>query len=89
MSLMTPEYMGQLTELTRQQWQEAAKKWEQRDQVVLLYAAQEMLCRARWGRKQSEEWIRIILNKIRTHELEIPENSATYVFAWFTVFCPT
>lgn len=121
MSLMTPEHMAQLTELTRQQWQQAAKKWEQHDQVALLYAAQEVLCRAvcawagvplpesevnqrtrdlaamidgsggigprywraRWGREQSEKWIETILDKIRAHELEIPENSAAYAFAWY------
>lgn len=121
MSLMAPEHMAQLTELTRQQWQEAAKAWEQRDQVVLLNAAQKVLCRsvcawagvpllesevdqrtqdiaamidgsggigprhwrARWGRKQSEKWIGTILDKIRAHELEVPENSAAYAFAWY------
>jgi fatty-acid peroxygenase len=46
MSLMTPEHMAQMTELTRQQWQVAARQWEQRDRVVLLDAAQEVLCRA-------------------------------------------
>ncbi len=121
MSLMMPEHMAQLTELTRQQWQQAAKKWEQHDQVALLYAAQKVLCRAvcawagvplpesevnqrtrdlaamidgsggigprywraRWGREQSEKWIETILDKIRAHELEIPENSAAYAFAWY------
>ncbi|MBL1179035.1 cytochrome P450 [Pantanalinema sp. GBBB05] len=121
MSLMTPEHMGQLTELTRQQWQKAAQRWEQQDQVVLLDAAHEVLCRAvcawagvplpeaevnqrtrdlaamidgsggvgprhwraRWGRKQSEEWLGTILDKIRAHELEVPDNSAAYAFAWY------
>jgi fatty-acid peroxygenase len=121
MSLMTPEHMAQLTDLTRQQWQEAAKTWEQRDQVVLLDAAHEVLCRAvcawagvplaesevnqrtrdlaamidgsggvgprywqaRWSRQQSEKWIETILDKIRAHELDVPENSAASVFAWY------
>lgn len=121
MSLMTPEHMAQLTELTRQQWQEAAQQWEQRERVVILDAAHEVLCRtvctwsgvplpeaevrqrtqdlaamidgaggiglrywrARWGRKQSEKWIKTILGQIRAHELKVPENSATYAFAWY------
>lgn len=120
MSLMTPEHMAQLTELTRQELQAAAKKWEHSEQVVLLYAMQEVLCRAvcawagvpllesevhqrtrdlaamidgsggagprhwraRWGRKQAEQWIETILDKIRAHELDVPENSAAYAFAW-------
>lgn len=120
MALMTPEHMTQLIELTRQQWQAAAQQWEQRDRVILLDAAQEVLCRAvctwagvplpesevhqrtqdlaamidgaggialrywraRWGREQSEKWIKTILEQIRAHKLEVPENSAAYAFAW-------
>jgi fatty-acid peroxygenase len=120
MSLMTPEHMAQLTELTRQQWQKAVKVWEQRDRVELLSAAHEVLCRAvcawsgvllqesevnqrtrdlaamidgsggvgprfwraRWGREQSETWIKTILDQIRADELEVPENTAAHAFAW-------
>ncbi|GAB4374717.1 MAG: fatty-acid peroxygenase [Elainellaceae cyanobacterium] len=39
--------------------------------------------RARWGREQSEKWIESILEQIRTHQLEVPENSAAYAFAWY------
>jgi len=39
--------------------------------------------RARWGREQSEQWIEMILDNIRAHELEVPENSAAYAFAWY------
>lgn len=46
MSLMTPERMATLTERVRQEWHAAAQQWQQRDQVVLLYGAQEVLCRA-------------------------------------------
>lgn len=46
MALMTPEHMAELTELTRQQWQAAAERWEQRDRIVLIDAAHEVLCRA-------------------------------------------
>lgn len=121
MALMTPEHMAQLTDLTRQQWQEAAKKWEQCDRLILLDAANEVLCRAvcawagvplleaevnqrtrdlaamidgaggvgfrylraRWGREQSEKWIETILDDIRAHKQEVPENTAAYAFAWY------
>ncbi|MFE4105666.1 cytochrome P450 [Almyronema epifaneia] len=120
MSLMTPEHMAALTELTRQQWQAAATDWQKEDQVVLLYGAQTLLCqavcawagvplaaaavnqrtqdlaamidgsggvgprhwRARLGRQRSEQWLESILAKIRTHTLDVPENSAAYAFAW-------
>jgi fatty-acid peroxygenase len=120
MALMTPEHIAQLTEITRQQWLNAAKQWEQRDRVVLLDEAQRVLCQAVcawsgvplpepevdqrtrelaamidgsggialrylqgvWGRHQAEKWIETILGKVRNRELEVPENSAAYAFAW-------
>jgi len=123
MSLMTPENMAHLTELTRQQWQIAAQQWEKRDRVVLLDAAHEVLCRAvcawagvplpeaevsqrtkdlaamidgaggigfrylraRWGRQQAEKWVKSLLEQIRSHELEVAENSAAYAFAWYHI----
>lgn len=119
MSLMAPEHRTQLAELTQQEWQKAAQKWEQRDRVVLLDAANEVFCRAvcawagvplpeaeveqrtqdlaamidgaggialrylqaRQGRIQTEKWIGEIIDKIRAHELEVPEESAAYAFA--------
>lgn len=120
MSLMTPEHMAELTEMTRQQWHAAAEQWEKRDRIVLLYEAQEVLCRAvctwagipldeseveqrtqdlaamidgaggiglrhwhaRRGRERSEQWIQRLLDRVRAHELDVPENSAVYAFAW-------
>jgi fatty-acid peroxygenase len=45
MSLMTPERLKVLSDLTLEQWQASAKRWEQMDQVVLFDEAQEILCR--------------------------------------------
>jgi fatty-acid peroxygenase len=36
---------------------------------------------ARKGRQQSEKWIKTVLEKIRSHELEVPKDSAAYAFA--------
>ncbi|HIK14100.1 MAG TPA: cytochrome P450 [Leptolyngbyaceae cyanobacterium M33_DOE_097] len=121
MSLMTPNNMAYLIELTQQQWQAAAKQWEQRDRIVLLDAAHEVLCRAvcawagvplpesevdqrtqdlaamidgaggiglrylraRWGRRQTEKWVKSVLDQIRSHALKVPESSAAYAFAWY------
>jgi fatty-acid peroxygenase len=120
MSLMAPDHRAQLAELTRQQWQTAAQQWKQRDCVVLLDAAHEVLCRAvcAWsgvplpdtevqqrtqdlaamidgaggvvlrywqgtqGRKRSEQWVETVLANIRAGNLEVPEDSAAYAFAW-------
>jgi fatty-acid peroxygenase len=38
---------------------------------------------ARQGRVQSERWMRTILEQIRTHQLDVPEDSAAYAFAWY------
>jgi fatty-acid peroxygenase len=46
MSLMTPERIAQLAQLTHQQWQAAAQQWERQERVVLLDATHEVLCRA-------------------------------------------
>lgn len=46
MSLMTPEHIAQLEDLTQQQWREYAQKWQQQDRVVLFDEAEELLCRA-------------------------------------------
>lgn len=120
MSLMTPEHMAELTELTRQQWQAAAQKWQNRDRIVLFYEANEVLCRAvcawsgvplleseveqrtkdmaamiegsggiglrywhaKQGREQSEKWIGNLLDRIRSGQLDVPENTAAHAFAW-------
>lgn len=46
MSLMTPEHMERLGDLTEHQWYEAAKQWEQQEQVVLFHEVEKLLCRA-------------------------------------------
>jgi fatty-acid peroxygenase len=38
---------------------------------------------ARQGRVQSERWMRTILEQIRTHQLDVPEDSAAYALAWY------
>lgn len=46
MALMTPEHIAQLIAQIRQEWEAAAQRWEQCNQVVLLDAAHDVLCRA-------------------------------------------
>jgi|SRR5215212_10174012 fatty-acid peroxygenase len=46
MSLMSPEGIQQLTDMTSDQWRAYIEKWEAMDQVVLHEEAQEILCRA-------------------------------------------
>ncbi len=46
MSLMTPESIDHLSELTAQHWRAYLKKWEAMDQVVLFFEVEEILCRA-------------------------------------------
>ena len=38
--------------------------------------------RARQGRKRAEAWMKHLLERIRAYELDVPENSAAYAFAW-------
>lgn len=38
--------------------------------------------RATKGREESEKWIKSLLDQIRSHKLDVPENSAAYAFAW-------
>lgn len=45
MSLMTPDGVKKLGELTTVQWQDRVGKWEQMERVVLFDEAQEILCR--------------------------------------------
>ncbi|GGO33368.1 cytochrome P450 [Deinococcus humi] len=51
MSLMTPERLRDLTNLTTTQWHASVVKWETQTQVVLLDEVQDLLCRAvcRWA----------------------------------------
>ncbi|MBE0536233.1 MAG: cytochrome P450 [Phycisphaerae bacterium] len=58
MSLMTPESIERLTQITADAWRARAARWERGGEVVLLSEVQEILCRAvcRWvGLELSEE----------------------------------
>jgi len=46
MSLMTPEGIGRLADLTRSWWTKYAQKWTQQQRVVLYYEVREILCRS-------------------------------------------
>ncbi len=46
MSLMTPQAIQRLGDVTTAQWQDYIGKWENQDRVVLHDEAQEILCRA-------------------------------------------
>lgn len=46
MSLMTPESIQQLVDITAKYWDSAISNWEGMDHVVLLEEVQEILCRA-------------------------------------------
>ena len=36
----------------------------------------------RWSRQRAEKWIKDIIEQVRTHQLEVPEESATHIIAW-------
>ena len=45
MSLMSPDELRRLTEITKKQWELAAIKWEEADKVVLYEETKDILCR--------------------------------------------
>ncbi|GLY10842.1 cytochrome P450 [Pseudobacillus badius] len=45
LSMMTPGRLDELASITRRQWQEKVPEWEQRDEIVLLHEAEEIMCR--------------------------------------------
>ncbi|MFC7393554.1 cytochrome P450 [Scopulibacillus cellulosilyticus] len=45
MSLMTPERLKVLSDLTREQWQASIGRWERKEKIVLFDEVQEILCR--------------------------------------------
>lgn len=45
MSLMTPERLKGIVDLTRAQWEKTIKKWESKDRIILFDDVQEILCR--------------------------------------------
>lgn len=46
MSIMSPNGMKKLTDITKQQWELALDRWIPMDQVILYEEAQEILCRS-------------------------------------------
>ncbi|UAT31492.1 cytochrome P450 [Bacillus badius] len=45
LSMMTPGRLDELVSITRRKWQEKVPEWEQRDEIVLLHEAEEIMCR--------------------------------------------
>jgi fatty-acid peroxygenase len=45
MSIMSPDGLNKLTEITKKQWEAAVDKWEQTDKVNLYEETKEILCR--------------------------------------------
>lgn len=119
MGLMSPARIEALVELTREQWHAYVAKHESADEIVLFWAAREVLCRAvcdwagvplpesevdrrthqlaamidgsgaigpeHWkgkqARKEAENWIEEIVERVRPGEITPPEESALAVIA--------
>nr|WP_297459142.1 cytochrome P450 [uncultured Halomonas sp.] len=45
MEMMTPEQMQRLHTIATSQWQQAIERWQRDDEIVLMNAARELLCR--------------------------------------------
>lgn len=45
MSLMTPDQLDRLNNITRRQWENAANKWMQMDKIIFYEEAKEIMCR--------------------------------------------
>ena len=45
MSIMSPNELEKLTDITKKQWEIAVEKWEQMDKVILYEEAKEIMCR--------------------------------------------
>jgi fatty-acid peroxygenase len=45
MSIMSPDELEKLTNITKKQWEIAVDKWEQMDKVILYEEAKEIMCR--------------------------------------------
>ncbi|WP_337018678.1 cytochrome P450 [Oceanobacillus massiliensis] len=57
MSIMSPEGLQSLTDITKKQWEIALNKWKQVDQVILYEEVKEVLCRTacQWAGVPLEE----------------------------------
>ncbi|OZU89299.1 cytochrome P450 [Virgibacillus indicus] len=51
MSLMTPERLQVLNNLTNEHWEISLDKWQEMDQIILFHEAEELMCRVacRWA----------------------------------------
>lgn len=120
MSMMSPEHLQRLTDITQQQWEKAVKKWENTDEILLYEEVQEVMCRtacewtgvplqedearsrakelgalfesaaevgpAYWlgrnARNNVDKWVEEFIEKVRAGEINPPENTVLYTFAW-------
>jgi fatty-acid peroxygenase len=120
MSLMSPQAIQKLTDMTKQQWETALSKWEQMDQVILYDEVKEIMCRTacewagvplpeedvkeitkdlaamfetpaaigpnhwmgRRARNKVEKRMGHLVDKVRNDEINPPEDTALYRFAW-------
>jgi len=57
MSVMTSDCLQQLVDITKHQWEEMAKEWEQMDKVILYEEVQKLLCKA------ACEWVGVPLEE--------------------------
>ena len=51
MSIMSPENLKKLADITKQEWENAVARWEKEEQIIFYEEVQELLCRAacRWA----------------------------------------
>ncbi|MEG9294908.1 cytochrome P450 [Mangrovibacillus sp. Mu-81] len=120
MSLMSPQAIQKLTDMTKHQWETALSKWEQMDQVILYDEVKEIMCRTacewagvplpeedvkeitkdlaamfetpaavgpnhwlgRRARNKVEKRMGHLVDKVRNDEINPPEDTALYRFAW-------
>ena len=67
MSLMSPDNLNRLKKILNEQWEDAARKWEKKDQVIFYEEVQQILCLAacRWaGVPVPEEGIEQLTNDL-------------------------
>jgi fatty-acid peroxygenase len=120
MSIMSPQAIQNLTDMTKQHWEIALSKWEQMDQVILYDEVKEIMCRTacewagvpleekdvkemtkdlaamfetpaaigpshwmgRRARNKTEKRMGHLVEKVRNEEVNPPEDTALYQFAW-------
>lgn len=45
MSVMTPDNLQKLTDITKRQWEKAIDQWEKKDEIILYEEVKQLLCR--------------------------------------------